>query len=166
MIQIIDNFIEPYHFNTLRNSIFDIPWYFGTVGIYNDPEEKMLCDKLDNYHFIHLFYKDCEIVSEKFNLITPIINKLKIRAILKIKANLTTRTEKVIPHTFHRDVPYDDSFTSVYYINTNDGYTMFDDGTKVESMENRMITFPSYMRHTGTTCTNDKSRVVINFNYF
>jgi hypothetical protein len=166
MIEIIDNFIEPYHFSALRNAVLNMPWYFGPIGILNDPEETILCDTLDNYHFIHLFYKDYEVVSEKFNLITPIIDKLKIRSLIKIKSNLTTRTSKIVHHTFHRDVPYDDSFTSVYYINTNDGYTMFEDGTKVESVENRMVIFPSHMIHTGTTCTNDKVRIVINFNYF
>ena len=39
-------------------------------------------------------------------------------------------------------------------------------GTKVESIANRMITFPSNMKHTGTSCTDEKIRVVINFNYF
>jgi hypothetical protein len=41
-----------------------------------------------------------------------------------------------------------------------------EDGTIVESIANRMVTFPANMRHTGTSCTNEKRRVVINFNYF
>ena len=57
-------------------------------------------------------------------------------------------------------------FTSILYLNTNDGYTEFENGTKIESIENRLITFPLSYRHTGTTCTNNPFRVVINFNYF
>ena len=57
-------------------------------------------------------------------------------------------------------------FTSILYLNTNDGYTQFENGTKIESIENRLITFPLSYRHTGTTCTNQPFRAVINFNYF
>ena len=56
--------------------------------------------------------------------------------------------------------------TAIYYVNTNNGYTEFEDGSRVESIENRLVTFPSYMKHTGTTCTDQKRRIVINFNYY
>ena len=46
------------------------------------------------------------------------------------------------------------------------GYTEFKDGTIIESAENRLVIFPSDMRHTGTTCTNAKNRIVVNINYF
>ena len=51
-------------------------------------------------------------------------------------------------------------------MNTNDGYTEFEDGTKVESVANRLVTFPANLKHTGTSCTDEKTRIVINFNYF
>ena len=56
--------------------------------------------------------------------------------------------------------------TSIFYVNTNNGYTKFEDGTKVESVANRMLTFPANMKHIGTSCTDEQTRVVINFNYF
>ena len=56
--------------------------------------------------------------------------------------------------------------TSIFYVNTNDGYTKFKDGTKVKSIANRMLTFPANMKHCGTSCTNERRRIVINFNYF
>ena len=56
--------------------------------------------------------------------------------------------------------------TSIYYVNTNNGYTKFETGEIVESVENRMVTFPSNIRHTGSSCSDEKIRVVINFNYF
>ena len=56
--------------------------------------------------------------------------------------------------------------TSIFYINTNNGYTKFKDGTKVESIANRMITFPANMEHCGTSCTDKNIRIVINFNYY
>ena len=50
-------------------------------------------------------------------------------------------------------------------MNTNNGYTRFEDGTKVESVANRMVTFPNQMMHTGTTTTDSEYRLVINLNY-
>ena len=57
--------------------------------------------------------------------------------------------------------------TSNFYINTNNGYTLFEkDGSKVQSVANRLCTFPSSVRHSSTTQTDVTQRVVINFNYF
>ena len=58
------------------------------------------------------------------------------------------------------------STTSIFYMNTNNGYTKFEDGTKIESVANRLVSFPSNMKHKGTSCTDEKTRVVINFNHF
>ena len=55
--------------------------------------------------------------------------------------------------------------TSILYLNTNNGYTRFEDGTKVESVANRMVTFPNQMMHTGTTTTDSEYRLVLNLNY-
>ena len=90
----------------------------------------------------------------------------------RIKANLLIRTPNIVENTFHVDIgdfseeKLKQWTTSILYINTNNGYTKFEDGTKVESVANRMVIFPSNMKHTGTSCTDEKRRIVINFNYF
>ena len=56
--------------------------------------------------------------------------------------------------------------TAIFYINTNNGYTEFEDGTRVESVANRIVNFPANLKHRGTRCTDQKIRIVINFNYF
>ena len=69
-------------------------------------------------------------------------------------------------HGFHVDVPWN-CMTGIYYVNSNDGYTEFkESGTKVESVANRMVTFPSQTLHSGTSCTNATRRIAINFVYF
>ena len=55
--------------------------------------------------------------------------------------------------------------TATYYLNTNNGYTELKTGEKVESVENRMLVFDSNIEHQGVTCTDEKRRVLINFNY-
>jgi hypothetical protein len=51
-------------------------------------------------------------------------------------------------------------------LNTCDGFTSLDDGTKIESIENRLLLFDSNKPHASSTCTNAKARFNMNFNYF
>ena len=67
---------------------------------------------------------------------------------------------------FHIDFHYEHSRTAIFYVNTNNGYTEFEDGTKVESVANRFVSFAGDLLHRGVSQTDTKERVVINFNYF
>ena len=58
------------------------------------------------------------------------------------------------------------SFTAIYYLNTNNGYTKFEDGTKIESIENKFVVFPNTLKHTSATTSDRKIRVVLVFNFF
>ena len=93
-------------------------------------------------------------------------------SIWRIKVNLITKTSNIVENEFHVDMSgvseerMQHWTTSIFYINSNDGYTEFEDGTKVESVKNRIISFPSNTKHRGTSCTNQKTRIAINFNYF
>ena len=87
--------------------------------------------------------------------------------IIKIKINSTNYSNKIIEGTYHVDNKHKGTTTAVYYINTNDGYTKFKKNKKkINSVENRMIVFDSNLEHLGTTTTNAKRRLVLNFNYF
>jgi hypothetical protein len=92
---------------------------------------------------------------------------------LRVKANLTSKVEKRILTVLHCDG--ENSWgvregekgwlTSIFYLNTNNGYTAFEDGTKIESVANRFVTFPCFTKHAGTGCADENIRVLINFNY-
>ena len=90
------------------------------------------------------------------------------KEIFRIKANLLTKTSEIVKNSFHIDIDALDILpwkTGILYMNTNDGYTEFEDGTVVESVANKFVIFPANMKHRGTSCTNEKIRVAINFNY-
>ena len=56
--------------------------------------------------------------------------------------------------------------TAIFYVNSNNGYTIFKESKKkVRSVENRLVIFPSELEHCGGSCTDNKQRVVINFNF-
>ena len=171
MIKIHDDLLSPREHreikNTFLNDKFPLPWYWSDVV---QGEDYLDVDHLDNYQMTHMCYNNCmpnHGEGSGYVAVNPIINHpdLNIRALIRIKANLNFRTSKIIRHGFHVDVPFD-CMTGIYYVNNNDGYTEFKDGTKVESVANRMVTFPSQMLHSGTSCTNKRRRIAINFVYF
>ena len=82
--------------------------------------------------------------------------------LIRAKAVLTPKTENPQNSGFHIDYP--NMTTATYYINDNNGYTEFRDGSRVESISNRMLIFDSNLEHAGVTCTDEKRRVLINFN--
>ena len=161
---IVDNFIDQQSFQHLKNIMFgkNFCWNYSDTIDYADDEDK--------FQFIHSFYKEnIGPESVHYGALSSILQRLRIKEIYRIKANLVTRTSEIVPNRFHTDIqgnwgvmPY---ITSILYMNTNNGYTEFEDGTKVESVANRFISFPIETKHRGTSCTDEKVRVVINFNY-
>ena len=87
---------------------------------------------------------------------------------MRIKANLQTKDSKIRTSAMHTDWPnpLENQKTGIFYMNTNNGKTIFNDGEEISSVENRMIIFPASRRHAGTTHTDTMYRCLINFNWF
>ena len=167
-MKIEDNFLEQKVFDELQTLIMggDFAWYFNSTIVYDE-------DTSDRFQFTHMFYAGAAPRSEFLDQLTPIIEIIKPISLWRIKANLLTRTSNIIENRFHSDLEnilpkekLKQWTTSIFYMGTNNGYTKFEDGTKVESVANRMVSFPANIKHRGTSCTDEKTRVVINFNYF
>lgn len=168
-VQIIDDFLDNYDFEYTFSNFFntDIPWTFSETLPYEDCKEdklEKLCSDEDNFQFVHIFFSNHQYKSS-FD-ITRLISKLNPAGLIRIKANLNLKTEKIIRHGFHTDTRAPNSKTAVYYLNDCDGFTEFKDGTRIESKKNRICIFDSHLAHTGTTCTNQQRRIVVNVNYF
>ena len=168
-MKVFDNFLpsESFHFVQTQLLSPGWPWYFQDQVDYasesSDLEKSQFCYQLYRNHSWH---------GAGESIVSPFLPHLKPLTLVRVKANLQVRTETRKQNSFHVDLlnpdhePYENLLTAIYYVNSNDGVTVFEDGTEIESVENRMIVFPSRTKHTGTTCTNAKRRVVINFNYF
>ena len=86
-------------------------------------------------------------------------------AVLRININSTPRNAP--EQTWHTDwVLSTKSKTCVLYLNDNDGYTEFMDGTKVESVANTAVIFDTNTKHRGVSATNVDRRLVLNVSYF
>lgn len=157
-MKIIENFLNGENFLKLSNIMLDqkFPWYFN-----NSKSE----EKDNDYQFVHIFFYEGKILSPYWNFIVPIIDQLNIETILRIKANLTTRTDINRKSQMHIDVNVPNSKTAVYYPNTNNGGTLFQNGKKINSQANKIIIFDSHQKHCGVHCTDKNVRLVINFNY-
>ena len=107
----------------------DFPWYYnnGIVG----PHQK------NKYQFVHTFF-NCDINfsnlhNEYYNFIDPCLHKLGVKHLKRVKANLNPKTIFHRNGGFHCDIK--NVTTSIFYINTNNGWTKFKDGCKVECIE-------------------------------
>jgi hypothetical protein len=147
----------------------EFPWFFQRSVVQEEDLDEF-------FQFSHIFLGFPEInrpVSSSIKRLDPVFTAMELQYgdLVRVKANLLTKTSQKDQHGWHTDHLTEDTedveyWTAIFYINTNDGVTRFkDDGTEVSSIENRMVKFPMSMQHTGTSCTDKKSRVVLNINY-
>ena len=166
-MKIIDNFLEEDVFKGIQLHLQrSTLWGFSNHIDYEEEEG-------DGFQFTHTYVIAGNHMSDYCRELFPIMNKISPVTFSRIKANLITRTPKIIENSFHIDLNLikDEErlkqwTTGILYINTNNGYTIFEDGSKVESVANRYVSFPSNLKHKGTSCSDKKIRVVVNFNYF
>ena len=154
-MKVIDNFLEQDKFNFFKKEITSeyFPWYFNNKKVPND-------NHLDNFQFVNNF-KDGNTAN---HLIDVFKEKLKVNKFLRAKLNCTTRTSKIYKFKLHNDLT-EDCMVSIFYLNTNNGYTEFETGEKVKSVENRLVTFDNKLKHFGTTSTDTQTRIVLNMCY-
>ena len=158
MFKIIDNFIDMGDLAVLKAVLEsnDFPWYFQKVSV------KGSSDKLD-CHFGHNFYLNDNVSSDSIKLLNPIIEKLKVNSLIRIKGNLNPITPKPFNSKPHKDQAFDCK-VALYYLNTNNGYTVIND-EQIKCVKNRIVLFNSSVEHYGVTCTDEPTKLAINFNY-
>jgi len=123
----------------------------------------------DNFVFYHLFYEHNRVVSPFYDkIILPILNNINCKALDEARANLVTNRDTAISSKFHTDRNYANSLTAIYYINTNNGYTLLDEEQriKIDCVENKILIFDSQIKHAAVSQTDTNRRIIININYF
>lgn len=162
MIEIKDNFFSQNAFEKIQSILLSdcFQWFYNDYKVYKAKED-------NDFQFTHTLYKAMAPHSGYYGeLPDELFDKLKIRLLVKIKANLSTRKHEQELSTFHVDQDIPNTFTSIFYVNSNNGCTVFEEtGETINSVENRMITFPSSLYHSTLSHTDTKRRVLININY-
>ena len=164
-LSIVDNFLPKDEFQLIRNKvIFDgmFPWYLQE-GVAFESESSRGC--IWNWYATHTVYDKGKQMSDSYDPLRQIFfDRLRVKDIIRVKFNMYPSTEIVKEHSQHID--YDWSHVAaIYCLNTCDGFTRLEDGTIVESVENRLYTFDGSKLHNSTTTTNSKARFNINFNF-
>tara|TARA_B100000424_G_scaffold137684_1_gene104460 strand:- start:57 stop:575 length:519 start_codon:yes stop_codon:yes gene_type:complete len=171
-MEIIPNFIEDKEVqekikNTLIGNTGIDYYYVGGTGHSNDDSD---------FYFVHFLFQNKDIDRNTFptqenesspffdRVLSPIIGRLKFNSLMRAKINLYTRKSEFIQTGMHVDAgtPH---MVGLYSVNTNNGYTLFKDGTKVESIENQMVIFDGLREHCSVAQTDTNVRVNININF-
>ena len=179
-IRVYDNFVSEEEFLPIHQYFVDtrtgfngesVPWYWvDGVNKFGD----------GRFMFVNLCYGNLQIVNHNmFQVLVPILMKIDPLSLTRIKANLTLKDDTPVDDShYHTDDKYCDCVedggkgedaamtTAIYYVNTNNGGTQFKNGEQVDSVANRLVVFPCHMYHAPIGHTDEKNRIVINFNYF
>ena len=183
-IRVIDNFFSQEDFKKITN-IFENPncyWFLSrgiiatedsTIKVSNDTsalDNYMLCNMLyEPYAHGIVSYAASVQFSELIDTIaTPLKESLgtELNAITRIKCNMYPRTSIVNRHPWHTDSNVQPALrAALLMLNTCDGFTGFIDGTKVESVANRMAIFDANDKHHSTSTSDASVRLTLNINY-
>ena len=164
--EVIDNFLDEEYFDSLvtlftdkdKRGNFKMPWFFQS----SIAKKGLVEDKL--FYMTHMFYENNMPKSNFYDKLIPLLDKLGARCLIRIKANLYPNSEILHEHPMHTDYDYCRS-GALLSLNTCDGYTKLKDGTKIDSVANRILLFDSNEEHCSTTTTNVLARFNININY-
>jgi hypothetical protein len=166
--KVIDNFLDKNEFKQISNLILDneegFEWFFSDGVTHVKAESEIW-----STYFVHVFYISNVPNSRHFQFLNQIFaSKLDkenpLRSWLRIKANLYPNTENIKEHTKHSDYDFSHK-AAIFSLNTCDGFTRMSDGTKVDSVANRLILFDAHDEHNSSTTSDSKYRANINFNW-
>lgn len=130
--------------------------------------------------FNHLFWgyngSECHWSEFYDELCVPFLKRLEIPFVCRIKANLLVKQSRPSIGAWHLDItantPSETKLlkhycTAIYYCNTNNGYTELEISKnktkKIESVANRLVLFPTSVKHRAIGQTDENARIVINF---
>ena len=169
--KIIDNFLPLDVFDKLKTFLLPVdhkkgveqmPWYYVPDPLSNIINHTKVDWRL--FYLVHMVYENT-IISPVYEQIEPITKLIGIGKLTRIKINMYPNTQSIQEHGMDVDYPWQHK-TALFSINTCDGYTKLEDGTKIDSVANRMLLLDASKLHAPSTTTNQPVRMNINFNYF
>ena len=122
---------------------------------------------VDSDYLVHAFFYYDEnkhpVDSPFFKYLYPLLKKLSLKSLLRIKANFFPATERIEDHNLH---DHGSSHKmAIYSINTNNGYTRLKDGQKINSIANRVLIFDPLNLHASSSCSDKNCRVNLVVDY-
>ena len=160
--EVVDNFLSDSDFKLIHDTMmsYSFPWYYHSSVVWKETQY----DNHKNFFFGHPFFMDGQ-ESLFYHILKPLLFKLQVNKVIRIKGNLYPNVDELYQDEMHQDFEFE-HLGALYYVNTNNGFTVLENGTKIESVANRVLLFDSSRPHSSTRCTDQKVRVNINLNYY
>ena len=160
--KVIDNFLSKEEHQKIYDVMLskDFPWFYMPDMSFEEIESKNSL-----FYMIHLFYYRDKPNSNFFNILPNLLNKLKIKSLIKVKGNFYPNQGIKDINEMHRDFSFKHK-GAIYCVNTNNGGTKLEDGTIIDSVATRLLLFDPSTLHDSINCSNKKARINININYF
>ena len=191
-LQVIENYLDKKLHEKIQGLFLanDFAWYYvsPTATYFDEDGQDTGVPKDDNFMFVHCFLQEfggegsTEVPEVPQTVISPHMDEYMKPVlfqmqqtfafpnpigVLRIKANMYTRTGKSEAIGVHTDFPgltiTDTYVTMVYQVIGNNGATVVGDRV-IPSKANQLVAFDGTCEHYGTTQTDEKVRIVINFN--
>ena len=173
--EIIDDFLKKEDLDYIINTFFSkkeelnnknlFQWGY-CKGIVRDPEKGPTGYEEHDWMYNGVLYSSEDNgleFNKHYHIVKPLLNKLDIKKLFIVRANLLVPTKEHIYHEFHTDrtTPHK---VALFYVTNNNGWTVLKDTAKVECVKNRMLLFDGLIEHHSVSSTDDV-RCVININY-
>tara|TARA_B100000287_G_scaffold247788_1_gene232917 strand:- start:3016 stop:3558 length:543 start_codon:yes stop_codon:yes gene_type:complete len=163
-LRVVDNFLPKAAFRELVELSKQFTYRFreGVSAYVGEQSEPW------NSYGTHLLYNNdvpqSPFFENIYNIFGPAFNNEEVFTVfIRVKANLYPHTETLREHQPHIDYPFK-HVAGVFSLNTCDGFTRMQDGSKIDSVANRMVFFDGSVTHNSSTTTNASARYNINFN--
>lgn len=171
-VTIQDDWLPWYNLHIFKEYVLnvDFPWYKCEVvkeeGIAKSPIEQHP-KFAPRQQFVHAFLDDYGLDSSGGSKFIHEMGKLlNAKKLYRCKLNYGMRTVEPTIGGWHNDYTkikeWPNLKIALFYLNTNNGYTILEDGTKIESIENRLAIFDNTVIHTDCSQTDTEGRLVLN----
>lgn len=173
---VVDNFLPTDLFKHIETCVLsDKNWEITRGVAYKDEDSSI--DKgdpryLQNIQTVNVVYNRDRVQNDfLIDVVQPVLNKLKVVHLIRIKFNITYAVSSQDNDLFyHRDLDEDvyckGMKIAVLNFTDCDGGTIFKENKAfVQSAANRAIVFNADEEHSGVHCTDERYRLVMNVVY-
>tara|TARA_E500000331_G_scaffold106201_1_gene102910 strand:- start:21189 stop:21680 length:492 start_codon:yes stop_codon:yes gene_type:complete len=162
-MQVTEDFLQEEYYDHLNEIITStqFPWMFQkrVANIEEDPEED-----LNHYYFVHSLFFQNKIESPLYDDFLYLFQSLNVQFLHRARVLMFVNQGEQYIHDRHVDHTTNCK-TALIYMNTNDGFTDFETGERVESVKNRLLLFDGSIPHSSSTPTNTKERLLLSVTY-
>ena len=98
-IKIKDDFLNQEDFGNIQELMLgrvEFPWFYKDSIVFEDD--------VDKFNFVHVFYIHATPNTAFLVKLKSILDMINPVAVIKIKANLLTRTPNIVENAFHTDL--------------------------------------------------------------